>query len=133
MKDNGGFTLIEVLIAMVVLSVALLELGRMQLVAMQVNANAQNLTEATYLGQDVMERLMALPFNDASLTDTSPNDEGVWTTYTALDPPAGYTISWAVNQVRNPLLHTDVTITVSWQAHGVTKNSKFSFIKSSVR
>ncbi len=103
MRNNQGFTLIEVLIAMVVLSVALLELGRMQLVAIQVNSNAQNLTEAAYMAQDTMESLMALPFTDNNLLDTAPDDEGIWTNHTAPNPPAGYTISWAVNDYQNPL------------------------------
>ncbi len=132
MRNNQGFTLIEVLIAMVVLSVALLELGRMQLVAIQVNSNAQNITEAAYMAQDTMEFLMALPFTNNSLLDTAPDNEGVWTNHIAPTPPAGYSISWAVNDYQNPLPNKAINITVSWQIHGATRTSKFSFVKSSV-
>ena len=53
---NGeGFTLIEVLIAMLVMSVGLLTLGGMQVVAIKSNSNASNITTATALIEEKLD------------------------------------------------------------------------------
>ena len=65
-----GFTLIEVLVAIVMLSLGLLGLGRMHIAAIQVNTIASRLTQGTTLAQDRAEQLMALPY-DPMLADTT--------------------------------------------------------------
>src|SRR5438552_8660709 len=90
-----GFTLIEVLVAMVVFSLALLGLARMQIAALQVNIIASSLTQGTILAQDRADRLIALPYNDGMLVDTTP--QGSFTTHTDTEPPQGYTITWKVD------------------------------------
>src|SRR5262245_47756985 len=86
-----GFTLTEVLVATVVLSMGLLGLERMHIAAIQVNTIASRLTQATTLAQYKAEQLMALPYDHAMLVDTtvdSNNDNNI---------PKGYTISWKVD------------------------------------
>jgi type IV pilus modification protein PilV len=95
MKTDAGFTLIEVLIALGILSFGLLSLAAMQVVAVRVNSSAKILTEATTLVQDKIEQLMTLPFTDASLTDTTP--VGVYQSHTEPAPPQGYTLEWQVD------------------------------------
>src|SRR5262245_5532251 len=86
-----GFTLIEVLVAIVVLSVGLLGLERVHIAAIQANTIARRLTQATTLAQDRAEQLLALSYNDAALADTT--SPGTFTTYTEPNPPQGYTIT----------------------------------------
>ena len=62
-----GFTLIEVLIAMLILAVGLLALASMQLRSIRMNASARMQTEATAIAVDWLERLIALPFDDPLL------------------------------------------------------------------
>ena len=90
-----GFTLSEVLVALVVLSLGLLALESMHLAAIQVNTVAKRLTQATTLAQERAELLMALPYNDPTLTDTT--SKGSFTSYTDSQPPQGYTIRWEVD------------------------------------
>lgn len=56
-KPQGGFTLVEVLIAMVVLSVGLLGLSAMMIVATNSLAFSKRLTTATTLAQDKLEAI----------------------------------------------------------------------------
>jgi type IV pilus assembly protein PilV len=60
----GGFTLLEVLIALVVLSVALLGLAGMQLSSLQMNTNSYFRTQATIAAYDIIERMRV---NDAGI------------------------------------------------------------------
>jgi len=67
---QGGFTLIEVMVALVVLTVGILSLQRMQVSAIQGNATAQRLTSGTSWAADRAERLFSLPYNDPLLNDS---------------------------------------------------------------
>ena len=53
--QNKGFTLMEVLIAIVVLSVALLALAGLQIVSIRGNSFGNHMTEALTLAKDKME------------------------------------------------------------------------------
>jgi prepilin-type N-terminal cleavage/methylation domain-containing protein len=131
LREENAFTLVEVLVAMMVLSVALLEMGRMQIVAIQVNVAANRLTQGMHLAQDRIEQLMAIPFNAASLVDTSAEDEALWTEYTEPNPPTGYSIRWRVNDQDTFPVTKTVNVFVSWKYLGTTKNVSLSFMKSS--
>ncbi len=56
LRRQGGFTLIEVLVALVILSVGLLGLAMFQITAIKGNAIAAKWTVATELAQDRIER-----------------------------------------------------------------------------
>lgn len=66
-----GFTLIEVLIAMAIFSIGILAVTTMQIRSINQNASARMQTEATTLAVDWMERLLALPYEDAWLDEAS--------------------------------------------------------------
>jgi prepilin-type N-terminal cleavage/methylation domain-containing protein len=66
-SPEAGFTLIEVLVATVLLAVGLLALVGMQTTSTQGNAFGNQLTEATILAQDQMEALRQL--NDQYLVE----------------------------------------------------------------
>jgi prepilin-type N-terminal cleavage/methylation domain-containing protein len=114
-----GFTLIEVLVAMVVFSSALLGLARMQIAAIQVNTIASRLTQGTTLAQERAERLMALPYNNKMLADTT--GKGSFTSYPNADnpdpnpPPQGYTIRWEVDTDAPSAGIKTINIFVTWK------------------
>ena len=127
---DKGFTLSEVLVAIVVLSLGLLGLERMHIAAIQVNTIASRLTQGTTLAQDRAERLMALPYSDPMLADiTGP---GIFTSYTDPNPPQGYTIRWEVDtDVPSTGIKT-INIFVTWKNLKVSKSFSLSVQKSSV-
>ena len=75
-RNQYGFTLIEVMIAMVVFSVGLLGVATMQINAIGGNSFASGLTEAATIAQDKMEELMALDYDDPLLDDTDGDGTG---------------------------------------------------------
>ena len=69
LNNKNGFTLIEVMIAMVVLAIGLLGAGAMQLSAIRGNANSSNLTEATNLAAAQVENILSWSTTDARLAN----------------------------------------------------------------
>jgi prepilin-type N-terminal cleavage/methylation domain-containing protein len=61
-KNEKGFTLLEVMIAVCVLGVGLLAIASMQLGAVNANAKASGVSEASALAEFQMETLMSLPY-----------------------------------------------------------------------
>jgi len=72
MKNNNGFTLIEVLIAMLVLAVGLLGLAGMQATSLRNNQSAYNRSQATQLAYDLADRMRANVAGKATYTSISP-------------------------------------------------------------
>ena len=58
-RDCGGFTLIEVLVAVVVLSIGILGLASLQTVSLNFNSVASQTSQATVLAYDMADRMRA--------------------------------------------------------------------------
>jgi type IV pilus assembly protein PilV len=80
-KRESGFTLIEVMMAVVILSVGLLALARMQGIALGQNMNANQLTVASNLATDMAERIQFNKWNATAYNLIN-------TTNVATQPPA---------------------------------------------
>lgn len=118
-QRDGGFTLIEVLVAISIFAVGLLAIATMQLSAINVNSTANQITTRTTWAQDKLEKLMALPYTDYQLkAQDSPFQE---TTSDGV-----YTITWMVTD-NSPTTHTKL-ITVS--ATGRGKITRLSCVKT---
>ncbi len=59
MNRHRGFTLVEALVALVVLSVGLLGVAALQLTAIRNNGSASFRSQATYLAYDIADRMRA--------------------------------------------------------------------------
>ena len=69
-QDNQkGFTLIEVMIAMLILSLGILGVLKMQVTAVKGNSFSIGLTEAATFAQNKVEELAALVYDDVDLND----------------------------------------------------------------
>ncbi|MEJ2657315.1 MAG: prepilin-type N-terminal cleavage/methylation domain-containing protein [Desulfobacterales bacterium] len=99
-KQQCGFTLIEVLIALTIFAVGLLAIAALQTSAIRMNSTAGRLTDISALGMDKLEELMGLPFTDPWLESAGnpPNSDSAGNQH--LINTDGYTIYW--NTVQNP-------------------------------
>ena len=66
-KDNAGFTILEVLAALAIFSLGILAVMTLQTSSIRGNARARGVTDISVYAADRIEKLMALPFNDANL------------------------------------------------------------------
>ncbi len=73
MKTNAGFTLIEVLIAMVILAVGLLGLAALQATSLRNDQSAYNRSQATQLAYDMADRIRANPVESFDRAYAVPN------------------------------------------------------------
>jgi len=71
--SQQGFTLIEVLIAVAILTIGLLAAGVMQMSALRGNANAKQLFRSAVWSADRFEQLLDRPFNDDWLRPNPPD------------------------------------------------------------
>ncbi len=88
MKNDKGYTLIEMLIAIAILSVGLLAVATMQISSIRVNDTARRMTRRATMAQDRLEYIMSLKYTHAVLTSGAHTDGSA---------PSGYTISWNVS------------------------------------
>jgi len=72
-RQQSGFTLVEVLIALFIFSVGILGLGAMQLNSIRGNSHARGISEATNVAADQIEKFFALDYDDAALDDVDGN------------------------------------------------------------
>ncbi|MBW1893279.1 MAG: prepilin-type N-terminal cleavage/methylation domain-containing protein [Deltaproteobacteria bacterium] len=101
MDDAGGFTLIEVLMAMAVLTIGLLAIGSVQISAINGNSTGKMTSQAASFASDQMERLLALDFTDAQLnTGNYQRQEG------------SYSIDWTIANAATPNTRL-ITVTVT--------------------
>src|SRR5512137_2217327 len=82
---DQGFTLIEVLIAIVILTVGLLAVGTMQISAIRGNFMSGNTSIALSLAGEKMEELLNKDFNDAELTDSNSGNNSTLSSITSVD------------------------------------------------
>jgi type IV pilus assembly protein PilV len=75
MTSQQGFTLIEVMIALVILAAGLLALMTMQIVSIKSNAFSSEMTYASMLAQSRLEQIRNMPYASITpgvVTDTVP-------------------------------------------------------------
>jgi type IV pilus assembly protein PilV len=115
-NDNSGFTLMEVLVAMVILTVGLL--GMAALITGIINSNklSNRISTATVLAQDKMEDVRRLGFSGTPTSDTTATE--------AYNSITNYSLYKRVTftDVANPAAGMKkITVTVYWDsdAHSV--------------
>ncbi len=69
-SQNHGFSLVEVLVALLVLSIGLLGLAALQTTSLQFNTGSYLRTQATFLAYDIIDRMRA---NSIAITNSDGN------------------------------------------------------------
>lgn len=124
---SKGFSLIEMLIALVILSISLLALAGLMATTTKNNSFGGHMTEAATFAQDKLEELKVTPWgNVVSGTDPLPRPGSTGINYNR---------TWNVSTLMNPtpppndLLKT-VTITINWN-DGISRSINiFSAIRN---
>lgn len=113
-EDNAGFTLLEIMFAMVVLAVGLLGVAAMQLTAIQGNSFGNKLSEATDRIESRMEIIKKMPHDSIQNEEEDMDTEGFTrkTIVQADTPRSGV---------------KTVNVEVSWNDNHGTKNHKIAF------
>jgi len=112
-ERSGGFTLVELMIALTVLLIGISGILAMQLTSMRATAYSRHATEAAVIAEDTMEVLRTQP--SASLVTTAPENvdaQGI------PDPQGYYTREWTVTWDGAGTLAT-LTVIVRWFERGV--------------
>jgi type IV pilus assembly protein PilV len=63
-RSQAGFSLVELLVAMVVLAIGLLGLAELQITTMKSNAQSDSIMVANHLAQKIIEEVAATPADD---------------------------------------------------------------------
>ena len=117
-EREGGFTIIEVILAISILAIGLLAIANMQVTAIQGNSSARRMSERVTWAQDKFEELMTLSYSHADLAQSG-------NTHVEATPPAGYTVQWDVTD-NTPVPNTKlVTVTVT----GLGKTTQLTGVK----
>ena len=123
----SGFSLIEVTIAIGILSFGLMALAVMQLEALSQGAAGKHSVDAAAVGRTYLEQAHRVPWTvldtaEAAGSYTNPGWIGAPATYDVnIDMPGGatatehsYSIQWAVTDVGSGTCLRDVEVRVSW-------------------
>lgn len=106
-----GFTLIEIVVAMAILSIALLGLTSVTVMVVKGNFFSKTVTTATTLANDRMERLKNQAFASlASGSDSVTLDSAV------------YTRAWTITANSPATNMTTIEVRVNWNWQGASRN-----------
>ena len=119
--DHAGFTLLEVLIAMVVLAVGLLGYAHLNLTSVRASALSQELSEAVTYAGTAMERITTQHYAD-TVSGVDPDN-----------PHHGrYLVSWTVQNNTAVAFSKIITVSVTWNGTGGEHNFSAQLIKSRI-
>lgn len=116
-----GFTLIEVMMAMVILGIGIMSIVALQTRDTMYNNSSRRQTQAYTWAMDRVERLRALPYTDGDLTISSHSET-----------QSPYTVQWVVSDNTTKVADTKkVAVTVLWNGKSISAIT-FTRTKSSI-
>ena len=143
-KSNEGFTLLEVIMAVSILTVGLLAVASLQVTAMRGNSMSMEYTESTEKIQDTVEKLMNRDYSHTDLNDTDGDgtsglDETGANADHSIDG-AVYDVYWNIadNNVwdgaawRNVNGIKTIRIIVKWTERGRPRDYSFDLLRNRI-
>ena len=116
-----GMSLVEVLVALVIFSIGILGLAKLQISSIQANAQAMELTEAALVLSDQAERLLDRPWSKSEMDGDLAS--GAHSLSISGTP---FSVSWSVTDGPSPLRQKSIALQVRWsegaQTHRLTQN-----------
>ena len=140
-NKEKGFTLLEVIVAISILTFGLLAIASMQAFAIRGNKFAGGVTEGTCFASDQMEKLIVLPYDHADLVDTDGDGTGEDNDRDGVDDDGGdfglddatantadhqvtqgrYIVYWNIAVDIDADDTKTVNVIVTWADHGIQK------------
>lgn len=120
-SGEAGFALLDALIAAALFGICMMGVIGMLVQTSNTNTLARDVTEASSLAADVIERLASLPYNNPDLqnnTATEPDTE---------DGKYSFAIATAPDAIADNTM--SIAVTVSWMNRGRIKNITIHDIK----
>lgn len=122
LNTENGFTLIEALIAMVILSVGILSLYSMQITSITGNSKASRLTTAATWNMDQVERIIGMDYLDPTITSS----------IIPYSPDGNYTVSWTISQDQPIPNVKTITVQVQDNNNVLSAPVTLTYIKSEI-
>src|SRR3990172_6459986 len=120
LRNNKGFTLVEIMIAVFILVIALLGLISVTVMVIKGNSFSKTMTAATTLAKDKMEQLKNTGYGSlAGSTDYAKLDSTAQATQTA---ESIYTRTWTVTNDSPAAGMKTVEVTVQWNWQNAARN-----------
>ncbi|SLM32185.1 putative PilV [Desulfamplus magnetovallimortis] len=132
--NSKGFTILEVMIALAILTFGILAVANMQLMSTGENRNSRLITESATFGAEKIEQLLGLSYRDSLLDDGTDVTE-VFHDHSSSEE---YTINWKVSDAVNntdPNLVTlkntkQIDVLVTWDNKGKTSKFESTYYKT---
>jgi type IV pilus modification protein PilV len=127
LKNKQGFTLVEFLIATIILSVGLLALINLQLTAIRGNSDSKEMTRAIFLAEKKMEELKNTPYGSLSIGTTQDTNNPI----NGLGQTGGiFNRSWTIQDYSGSNFMRQITVNVSWTLRGQSHNTTYQTVVS---
>ena len=128
---EDGFSLVEVVIASLIVAVGLLAIGLAQLSSMRMTSRSKQMSQAIYLAQEQIETFQAMPASDPTFSTAGEViDPNTITLGSAGDEISTFRRRYTITPNQPSAGLTTVTVTVDWmQGTKVAETSSVSWIK----
>jgi type IV pilus assembly protein PilV len=127
MKNEQGFTMLELLIAIAILAIGLLGLATLQSTSIKENRDSKEMTTAVFLAEKKMEELKSSTFNAAPLNIGASTDSN--------NPMNGsgaaggiFYRSWNVQNYLGSNNMKQITVSVSWTISGKSHSTSLNTV-----
>lgn len=125
LKNKQGFTIVEFMVATVILSFGLLALINLQLSAIRGNSDSKEMTRAIFLAETKMEQLKNTPY--VSLVSGQDSNNPI----NGLGQSGGiFSRSWTIQNYAGSGFMKQITVIVNWTLKGQSHNATYQTVVS---
>ena len=137
LKNNQGFSMVEVLVSLVVLSVGLIGTGKYQIALLKNSSDVQARSQAINIAQKKIEEIKSYEslsaFGNIKSSDTliaEASSAGTTLDFSTSGVSTTYGLSWTVLQNTSPN-YVEIEVVVTWnEANGAPQQVKLNSIVS---